>query len=73
MRKVVFQMESLTCPSCIKKIEGTLRKQSGIASATVLFHSGKVRAEFDEQQITAEQIKGIIVKLGYPVLSSKVA
>lgn len=67
MKKAVFQLEPLTCPSCIKKIESTLNKTSGIQSATVLFNSSKVRVEFDEQDISTEQISKIITKLGYEV------
>lgn len=73
MRKIVLQMEPFTCPSCIQKIEHTLKKHPGIQSANVLFHSGKVRAEFFEDQISAEEIERLIVRLGYHVLSRKVA
>ncbi|WP_269750079.1 hypothetical protein [Planococcus lenghuensis] len=39
----------------------------------VLFHAGKVRVQYDEERITSEEIEQMIVKLGYPVLSKKVA
>lgn len=73
MTKAVYQLEALTCPSCIKKIEGTLNKTEGVGSAKVLFNSSKVKAEFDDSKIKAEQLKGIIQKLGYQVLSEKVS
>ncbi|MEH6907592.1 heavy-metal-associated domain-containing protein, partial [Neobacillus drentensis] len=37
MSKAVYQLESLTCPSCIKKIETTLNKTNGVESTKVLF------------------------------------
>ena len=73
MSKAVFQLEPLTCPSCIKKIETTLNKTTGVESAKVLFNSSKVKTEFDNTQIEASQFKETIKKLGYPVLSSKVS
>lgn len=73
MSKAVFQLEPLTCPSCIKKIETTLNKTAGVETAKVLFNSGKVKTEFDESQIEASQIEETIKKLGYPVLSAKVS
>lgn len=73
MNKIVFQMEPLTCPSCIKKIEHALGKQPGVVSATVLFHAGKVRVEYDATEIDGQQIQRIIENLGYPVLSKKSA
>ncbi|HVI21477.1 MAG TPA: heavy-metal-associated domain-containing protein [Bacillus sp. (in: firmicutes)] len=73
MSKAVFQLEPLTCPSCIKKIETTLNKTTGVESAKVLFNSSKVKTEFDNAQIEASQLEEMIKKLGYPVLSSKVS
>ncbi len=73
MTRVEFQLETVTCPSCIKKIESALSKTAGVESAKVLFNSSKVKTEFDESQINAEKLGEIIVNLGYPVLSSKVS
>ncbi|MGJ9459226.1 heavy-metal-associated domain-containing protein [Oceanobacillus sp. CF4.6] len=73
MSKGVFQLETLSCPSCIKKIETTLSKTEGIESAKVLFNSSKVRAEFDDTKIEASKIEETISKLGYPVKSTKVS
>ena len=73
MSKAVFQLEALTCPSCIKKIETTLNKTAGVDSVKVLFNSSKVKTEFDESQIEAAQLEETIKKLGYEVLSAKVS
>jgi copper chaperone len=73
MKRAVFQLEPLTCPSCIKKIESTLEKTSGIETTKVLFNSSKVRTEFDEEAIQAENIRETITKLGYEVLSMKIS
>lgn len=73
MAKVVFQLEPLTCPSCIKKIENTLIKKAGVGSVKVLFNLGKVKTEFDESQIHANNIEETIKNLGYKVLSTRVS
>lgn len=73
MTKAVFQLEALTCPSCIKKIENTLKKTLGVESARVLFNASKVKTEFDEGLIGANQIEEMILKLGYLVVSTKVS
>jgi copper chaperone len=70
MSKAVFQLEPLTCPSCIKKIETTLNKTTGVETAKVLFNSSKVKTEFDDTQIETSQLEATIKKLGYPLLSS---
>lgn len=73
MKIVKFQLEELTCPSCVKKIEGILSKQEGVSEAKVLFNSSKVKITFDENLIAAENLASMIKKLGYPVQSSKVS
>lgn len=73
MKKAEFQLETVTCPSCIRKIESALSKAEGVGSARVLFTSSKVKAEFDESKTSAERLKGIIGSLGYTVLTSKVS
>lgn len=73
MKKVVFQLEALTCPSCVKKIESTLSKIEGVGEVKVLFSSSKVRVEFDEDKVNPEKLKNNIKKLGYDVLELKVS
>ncbi|WP_035051260.1 heavy-metal-associated domain-containing protein [Carnobacterium pleistocenium] len=73
MSKAVYQLEPLTCPSCIKKIETTLNKTEGIETAKVMFNSSKVKTAFDETTIDASKIQETIQKLGYLVLNSKVS
>lgn len=69
MTTVNYQLEPLTCPSCIKKIEGKLKKLKGVEEAKVLFNSSKVKATFDQEQVTPDDLKTTIEKLGYPVIA----
>ena len=73
MKKAVFNLEPLSCPTCVKKIEGTLAKIDGMNEVRVMFHSNRVRTQFDDNKIQAEDIKDTITKLGYPVVSHKVS
>lgn len=73
MKKIVFNMETFTCPSCVNKIENTVNKINGVESVQVMFNSSRIRASFDESKTNADAIEDIIVKLGYPVLSKKVS
>lgn len=68
MTTVKFQLEPLTCPSCIKKIETKVGKMNGVKEAKVLFNSSKVKATIDEEQVTADEVKETIEKLGYPII-----
>lgn len=73
MTKAVFQLEPLTCPSCVKKIEGTFAKTEGVESTKVLFNLGKVKTEFDGRVVEASELADKLEKLGFPVVSSKVS
>lgn len=72
MSKVTtYQLETLTCPSCIAKIEGMLKKSEGVEQAAVLFNSSKVRVTLNEDKVDAEAIRRKISGLGYDVLAVK--
>ncbi|TRM10971.1 heavy-metal-associated domain-containing protein [Lentibacillus cibarius] len=74
MQKAIINLETLTCPSCIQKIENALKGMNGIEkdSVEVLFNSSKVKANFDAEALTIESIEKAIEDLGYPVIKSKV-
>ena len=74
MKSATIQLETLTCPSCMLKIEGALKGLDGIDkdSANVSFNTSKVKLNFDEDKVSIEDIEGAITKLGYDVIKSKV-
>lgn len=69
MKTIRIQLETLTCPSCIDKIEGVLNKQNGVDDAKVMFNSSKVKVTYNEEETNPKELSEIIEKLGYPVLS----
>jgi copper chaperone CopZ len=71
MTNRTFQLETVSCPSCIAKIECMLKKTGGISSSEVLFNSSRVKVNFDDSAVTAEEIRAKIESLGYRVLSEK--
>lgn len=73
MMKAIYELEPLTCPSCVKKIETALDRTDGVEATKVLFNSSKVRVEFDDEKTNAETLAEVIEGLGYPVLKTKVS
>lgn len=71
MQKAVMQLETLTCPSCIKKVESALGNVKGVAEVKVLFNASKAKVEFDGAHVSADELQKAIEKLGYAVLSIK--
>ncbi len=74
MQKAVINLETLSCPSCLQKIENALKGLDGVErdSVEVLFNSSRVRTNFDSASVSIEEIEKSIEDLGYPVIRSRV-
>lgn len=74
MQKAVIHLETLSCPSCLQKIESALKGLVGVEkeSVEVLFNSSRVRTNFDSSTVSIEDIEKSIEDLGYPVIRSRV-
>lgn len=74
MQKATIQLETLTCPSCMQKIENGVKSLEGVdkESLKVLFNSSKVRVEYDDEIVSIKDIESAIDKLGYEVIKSQV-
>lgn len=72
MAKAILQLGELTCPSCMTKIQKSVANQDGVSDVKVMFNAGKVRADFDESQVSADDLAKVITELGYEVLKVKV-
>lgn len=75
MKKATMQLEALTCPSCMQKIEGATKALQGVQkeSVKVLFNASKLKFEFDEALIAVEDVERAITTLGYEVKKTQVS
>lgn len=62
-----YHLQTLTCPSCIAKIEKAISSLTGVRGVEVLFNASKVRVDLTEATNSSE-IKETIQNLGYKVL-----
>lgn len=65
-----YQLETLTCPSCVDHINKALTVQPGIEDVKVSFTSSKVKVVHAADTDT-DNTKQVIEGLGYKVLSEK--
>ncbi|MDD4295676.1 MAG: cation transporter [Ruminiclostridium sp.] len=74
MKKATIQLETLTCPSCIQKIENATKSLTGVEkdSVKVMFNSSKLKLDFDDEKLSIEAIENTITTLGYEVKKSQV-
>ena len=66
MTKTTLKLETLTCPSCLQKIENAVGGLVGVDEVKVMFNASKVKVEHDDQ-VSKGEIKNSIEKLGYKV------
>lgn len=67
MSQAVLQLETLTCPSCVAKIEAALTRTEGVEDVKVLFNSSRVKVGYQEDTVNTDKLKEIVEKLGYEV------
>lgn len=70
MTKIIMKLDTLTCPSCMTKIEGALNKMDGVKGVKVLFNASKIKVEV-EPEIKGEALKQTVENLGYTVKDLK--
>lgn len=70
MKNASIQLEALTCPTCMQKIEAAVRSVKGVdpASVRVLFNASKAKAAFDDSVTSLETIVNAIQNIGYSVI-----
>lgn len=73
MNTATLKLDTLTCPSCMLKIEAAARNVPGVDQDTVhvSFANSKVTFRFDEDLTDAQTVANAIEKIGYPVLSTR--
>ncbi|WP_378953657.1 heavy metal translocating P-type ATPase [Pelosinus sp. sgz500959] len=63
--KAEFKITGMSCVACANRVEKGLSKLSGIYSATVNFAAEKATVEYNSSEVTAEQMKIKVEKLGF--------
>ncbi|MBI3627007.1 copper-translocating P-type ATPase [Candidatus Uhrbacteria bacterium] len=65
-----FKIKGMHCASCAGIIEKTLRKTKGVHSAEVNYGTETARVNFDESQVTSNDLSQQIQPLGYTLFVS---
>lgn len=68
MNKTTYQLQTLTCPSCINKITTAVSSMPGVKDVEVLFNASKVKVSHEDTEKPSD-IRQTIERLGYEVLS----
>lgn len=71
MTTKTYQLQTLTCPTCVKKIETAVKKMDGVKGVDVSFNASKVKVNFDESLGDGKDIRKTIERLGFGILGEK--
>ncbi len=75
MTSAIIQLETLDCPSCLHKIEATVKSLGGVSpeASRALFNSSKLKVTFDQHDIQLAEIEAAIEQMGYSIMYRKVS
>ncbi len=71
MTSKTYQLETLTCPTCVKKIETAVKRMDGVKKVDVAFNASRVKVNFDESLGDGRDIRKTIERLGFGILGEK--
>lgn len=60
-------LETLTCPSCVKKLEQGINKLNGVENTEVRFTTSTLRVSYNPEEISLNDIETRIGDLGFAI------
>ncbi|WP_294360841.1 heavy metal translocating P-type ATPase [uncultured Clostridium sp.] len=66
--KKELKIEGMSCAACVKAVERTVKKLPGINEATVNLSTEKLLVDFNNKEVSIDEIKEAIDKKGYKAL-----
>lgn len=67
MKKINLNINGMTCINCQNRIANKLRQTKGIIKAEVSYNDSYAEIYYNENEISPEDIKSVIQKLGYGI------
>ena len=68
LNKVTFDINEMTCATCVRRIEEGLRQTPGVSKANVNFATQKAAVEYESGHLDAKYLQNKIHDLGYEAL-----
>ncbi|EKN69845.1 copper chaperone copper-ion-binding protein CopZ [Neobacillus bataviensis LMG 21833] len=67
MEKITLNVQGMSCNHCVKAVEGSVGALNGVAAVKVNLKAATVDVEYNQQQVSLDQIKETIDDQGYDV------
>ena len=69
-KKITLKISGMECPNCAMILERIEDKLKGVVMAEASYHKEQMVVEYNEAQLTEEQIKAEVQRMGYQVTST---
>lgn len=66
-RKITLAISGMECPNCAMILERIEDKVQGVQMAEASYRKERLMIEYDERQVTEEQLKAEVQRMGYVV------
>ena len=67
MENVTLNVEGMSCGHCVKAVEGSVGKLTGVSNVKVHLEKGTVDVEYNNEEVSLDAIKETIDDQGYDV------
>ena len=68
-KKITMKISGMECPNCAMILERIEDKLKGVILAEASYHKEQMVVEYNETQLTEEQITAEVQRMGYQVTS----
>ena len=68
-KKITLTISGMECPNCAMILEGIEDKLQGVVMAEASYRKEQMVVAYDEAQLSEEQIKMEVQRMGYQVLA----
>ena len=70
MKQITLKVQGMTCQHCVKAIEKSVGKLSGVAEVAVNLANGQVDVHMDERKVSEAELRAAIESAGYLVMDT---
>ena len=68
-KRILMKIDGMACPNCAMILERIEDKLNGVLMAEASYHKAQMVVEFNEAQVTEEQIEAEVQRMGYVVVA----
>ena len=68
-RELAFDVEGMSCTSCVPRVERALRGQEGVAQARVNYATARADVIFDSARVDVAQLQAAVASAGYGLVA----